>query len=324
MMETVRTMRAIALDAFGGLDALTLQTLPIPEIAPDEVLICVEIAGVGEWDPFEREGGYAEATGIEPTFPYVLGSEGAGTIVAVGEEAHRFNVGDRVYSPAFLNPKGGFYAQYAAVNADLVALTPSHITTKAAGVMSGVGITALRGLDDVLGLKKGESIMIFGASGGIGHIAVQIAKRIGARVFAVASGEDGVALAKQLGADVAIDGHTHDVLNSLRTFAPDGVDTVLLTAGGEQAENALNGVHSDGRVAYPNGIEPVPKEREHVKITGYNGEPEPNIIKRFSHFVDAGPLVAHVDRIFPLEQTAEAQQALEEHYLGKLALEIGC
>ena len=84
-------------------------------------------------------------------------------------------------------------------------------------------MTALRGLDDTLALKPAESVMIFGASGGIGHLAVQLAKRMGARVFAVASGSDGVALVKRLGADAVVDGHKEDIVAAARQFAPDGL-----------------------------------------------------------------------------------------------------
>ncbi|MGH8472594.1 MAG: alcohol dehydrogenase catalytic domain-containing protein, partial [Gammaproteobacteria bacterium] len=117
-------MRAAAIHRFGGLETITLQTLPLPEVGPDEVLIRVESAGVGVWDVFEREGGFAERSGIEPKFPYVLGSDGAGTVAAAGERASRFKEGDRVYVAAALaNPKGGFYAEYAAAQVDDV----SHI-----------------------------------------------------------------------------------------------------------------------------------------------------------------------------------------------------
>src|SRR5262247_3572603 len=177
--------------------------------------------------------------GIESQFPYVLGSEGAGVVAAVGESVSRFKKGDRVYAAGFLNPKGGFYAEYAAVKAELGSHVPDGLTIEQAGVMSGVAITALRGLDDTLGLKPGESVMIFGASGGIGHLAVQLAKRIGARVLAVASGDDGVTLCKKLGADSVVNGHKDDVAAAARQFAPDGLDAALLTAGGPKADEAL-------------------------------------------------------------------------------------
>ena len=248
---TPKTMQAAAIDRFGGIETITLQTLPVPEVGPDEVLIRVESAGVGVWDPFEREGGFAEMFGIEPKFPYVLGTDGAGTVAAVGEQVSRFKEGDRVYAVTLANPKGGFYAEYAAVKADNVSHVPDKLTTEQAGVMPCDAMTALRGLDDTLGLKPGESLMIFGASGGIGHLAVQLAKRMGARVLAVASGDDGVALARRLGADAVVNGRKDDVAAAAREFAPEGLDAALMTAGGEAADRRW-------RRCAPAGASPIP------------------------------------------------------------------
>ena len=164
--------------------------------------------------------------------------------------------GDRVYAFSLVNPKGGFYAEYAAVKADDVSRIPGKLTTKQAGALPVDAMTALRGLDDTLALKPGESVMIFGASGGIGHLAVQLAKRMGARVFAVASGSDGVALAKRLGADAVVDGRKDDIAAAARQFAPNGLDAALITAGGPAADKALAAMRAGGRVAYPNGVEP--------------------------------------------------------------------
>ncbi|AUX47961.1 zinc-binding dehydrogenase [Sorangium cellulosum] len=323
MEHTTRnTMQAIAIDRFGGPETLVPRTIPVPTIGPDEVLLRVEVAGVGEWDPFEREGGYARMLGLTPQFPYVLGSEGAGTVVAVGERVRRFREGDRVYALGFLNPKGGFYAELAAVRADLVSFLPGKLTVEQAAVMGGVGITALRGLDDTLGLKQGESVMIFGASGGVGHMAVQLAKRMGARVLAVASGNDGVALAERLGADAALDGRSDDVLAAARAFAPEGLDAALLTASGEAAEAALGAVRDGGHVAYPNGVHPEPRARSTVRLSSYNGEPGPEIIDKLNRLIESGPFEVHVARTFPLAQAAEAHLALARHHLGKLALRV--
>jgi len=158
-------MRAAAIDRFGGIETITLQTLPVPEVGPDELLIRVESAGVGAWDPFEREGGFAKRFGTGEKFPYVLGTDGAGTVVKVGEQVNGFKEGDRVYAAVLANPKGGFYAELAAVKADNVARVPGKLTTEQAGVMVSDALTALQGLDDMLGLKPGETLMIFGAGG---------------------------------------------------------------------------------------------------------------------------------------------------------------
>lgn len=313
-----RTMQAAAIDKFGG--PITPHELPLPEVGPDEILIRIESAGVGAWDPFERQGGFAKMMGITPKFPYVLGSDGAGTVTEVGERVRNFKKGDRVYAFGLGNPKGGFYAEYAAVKAELVSPIPSDLSTEQAGALPYDAMTALRGLDDSLHLQRGESVLIFGAGGGIGHLAVQLAKRLGARVFAVASGPDGVELAKRLGADVAIDGRQDDVLAAGRQFAPNGIDAALLTAGGNAAERALQAIRDGGRVAFPNGVEPEPKARAGITIKNYDGEPSPDAIEKLNRLIEQGPFEVHVARIFPLDQAAEAHRALEEHYLGKLAL----
>src|SRR6266436_5807563 len=116
------TMQAAAIDRFGGIETITLRTLPVPEGGPDEVLIRVESAGVAVWDVFEREGGFAQMFGIEPKFPYVLGSDGAGTVAAVGEQVSRFKEGDRVYAAACGVCEGGGVHPVAFLEAaDLLA-----------------------------------------------------------------------------------------------------------------------------------------------------------------------------------------------------------
>ena len=138
-------MRAAALDRFGGVENIHVKQLPVPELGPDEVLLRVESAGVGVWDPFEREGEFAKMFGTKPTFPYVLGSDGAGTVAAVGAQVQRFKEGDHAYALALTNPKGGFYAEYAAVKAENVSPIPKKLSVEQAGVMPSDALTALRG-----------------------------------------------------------------------------------------------------------------------------------------------------------------------------------
>jgi NADPH:quinone reductase-like Zn-dependent oxidoreductase len=312
------SMHAAAIDQFGG--PITTHTLPVPPLDPDEVLLKVEAAGVGVWDPFEREGGFTQMLGREGHFPYVLGTEGAGTIVEVGGQVKNLKPGDRVFAMELANPKGGFYAEYAAVKAEHAAPIPGQLTIEQAGVLPVDAITALCGLDDTLHLKAGESVLIFGASGGIGHLAVQLAKRMGARVFAVASEPDGVALVKQLKADAVVDGHQEDVLTAARKLAPQGLDAALLTAGGPAAEQALRAVRDGGHAAYPHGVEPEPKGRPGVKLTAYDGVPNQERLEKLQSLIAQGPFEVHVARTFPLDQAAEAHRSLQSHFLGKLAL----
>jgi NADPH:quinone reductase-like Zn-dependent oxidoreductase len=317
------TMQAIAIDRFGGVEEMQARTVPVPEPGPDDVLIRLEFAGVGEWDPYEREGGYAEMTGEVPSFPYTLGSEGAGTVAAAGANVRGFAPGDRVYAMGFLVPGAGFYAEYVAVPAEFVSRLPGNLSAEQAAGLGGIGITAVRGLQDTLNVQPGESVLVFGAGGGVGHAAVQLAKRMGARVFAVASGADGVALAKRLGADASVDGRADDVLAAARAIAPDGIDAALLTAGGPVADDALRALRPGGRAAYPNGVDPVPAAPDGIPVNAFNGEPARDVIDRLNRLVEQGPFEVHVARTFPLAQAADAHRALDEHYLGKLNLRVG-
>ena len=319
-MKNDQTMRAVAIDEFGGIEKMKPRKLPVPQVGNDEVLVRVDTAGVGVWDPFEREGGFAKEFGMKANFPHVLGTDGAGTVEAAGDEVHNLKRGDRVYGINLMSPKGGFYAEYAVVKASNAAAIPHALSTRDAGVLAVDGVTALDGLNKTLQLKAGESILILGASGGIGHLAVQLAKRMKARVLAVASGQDGVEFVKGLGADKVIDGHRDDILKAAHEFSSNGLDAALLTAGGKAAEQAIAALRPGGRAAYPNGVEDVPEVRDGVKVMRYNGEPDPKTFAKLNELIDGGPFEVHIARTFKLEEAAEAQRALEGHYLGKLAL----
>lgn len=309
-------MKAAAIDRFGGPDVLHLQSLTVPKPKPDEVLIELDTAGVGVWDPMVREG---ELELAPHSFPFVIGNDGAGTVVATGKNTKRFQVGDRVYAYTL---KGGFYAEYVAVKEDNVAPVPSGLRPDEAGALGADGVTALRGLDDQLKLRTGEKLLIFGASGGIGHIAVQLAKRIGAEVFAVASGEDGVGLVRRLGADAVVDGHRDDVVAAARTFASDGFDAALVLVNGRGLNESLGFMKPNGRVAHPNGVEPVPQAPEGVKVRGYDGTPDRDVFERLNKLIGSAPFHVELGRIYRLDEADRAHRELNEHHLGKLALRL--
>ncbi len=189
------TMRAAAIDRFGPPEALTLHTLPVPAPGAADVLIAVHAAGVGVWDAMVRDGSWQPAGA--PRFPYVLGTDGAGIVAAKGPRVRRFRVGDRVYGCRI---EGGFYAEYVAVDAANVGRVPEHLDFLAAGAAPVTGLTALAGIE-TLRLRKGESVLIFGASGAVGTVAVQLAKLRGARVLATATGPEAQSLVRDLGAD---------------------------------------------------------------------------------------------------------------------------
>jgi NADPH2:quinone reductase len=316
-----KTMRAAAIDRFGGPEVLTIHWLPVPVPDANEVLIALDTAGVGSWDADMRAGW---SPGGEAHFPLVLGTDGAGYVAAAGSDVRGLKVGDRVYSYSFANPKGGFYAEYVAVVADKVAHVPKRLDLEHAGAIPTTGLTALQGIDDVLHVKKGEAVIIHGASGGVGTLAVQFAKKLrGAQVFATASGEDGVALVRRLGADAAVDGRRDDVAAAARGFAPGGADALLALAGGDALERCLDALRSGGRLAYPNGVEPEPAKRPGIETVAYDAVAGVREFARLGRAVEAAKIEVPIAATYPLADAAKAHERLAAgHVLGKIVLRI--
>lgn len=316
-----QTMHAAAIDRFGGPDVLTLHTLPVPKVGVGEVLIAVDTAGVGVWDAEIREGSWTPSN--RTRFPLVPGTDGSGIIASVGSGVRRFKLDDRAYAYAFDNPKGGFYAEYVAVSAKMAAHIPKPLDLLHAGAIPTTGLTALQGIDDALHLKKDETIIINGATGGVGSLAVQFAKLRGARVFATASGEDGIAFARDLGADTVVDRRRDDIAAAAREFAPDGVNAVLALAGGESLERCLDTLRAGGRVAYPNGIDPEPKKRHGIRIIPYDAVPGIREFDRLGRAVEAANLKVPIAGVYALSDAAKAHERLAAgHVLGKIVLRI--
>lgn len=310
------TMKAAAFDRFGGPEVLHTESLPVPRPGPRDVLIRLDMAGVGVWDPWVRTGELALGA---PRFPRVIGNDGAGVVVARGDAVSRFSLGDRVYAYSL---DGGFYAEYVVVHEDNAAPIPSGLDPQEAGALGADGITALRGLDEELRVRKNDRLLIFGASGGIGHIAVQLAKRMGAAVLAVASGRDGVDLVHQLGADVAIDGHRDDPAEAARAFAPGGLDAALVLTDGKHLREALGMVKKGGRVAHPNGVDPAPPVPDDVQRLAYDGMPTRALFERLNRLIGPGPFRVALGHVYRLDEAARAHRDIEKHHLGKLALRV--
>jgi len=315
------TMRAAAIDRSGGPDRLTLHVLPVPDIGPSEVLIATHTAGVGSWDADIREGWWPDRG--RPRFPLVLGTDGSGTVAAAGSRVRRFARGDTVYSYNFANSKGGFYAEYVAVPAETVGRPPALLSLKQAGAIATTGLTAIQGIDDVLHVRRGDAVVIHGASGAVGCLALQFAKLRGARVFATASGRDGLALVRRLGADAAADGKHDDLRAAAIAFAPEGVDAVLALVGGKPLTRLLAAVRRGGRVAFPNGIDPAPRRQRGVSVRGYDATSGVREFERLGRAIEAARLRVPIAATYRLEQAARAHQRLENgHVLGKMVLRI--
>lgn len=309
------TMLAAAFDQAGGPDVLTLHHLPVPKPGAGEVLIAVQAAGVGAWEVDERRH-----PSPDTRFPVVLGADGAGTVAALGPGVHGFKVGDAVYGTT-----RGSYAEYVATRADQIAHIPKGISTSEAGILAISGLSALQAIDDLLQVKAGDTVIIHGATGGVGTLAIQFAKLRGAKVLATATSDEGLALARRLGADVVVNGRTGDIAAAARSFAPNGVDAVLGLAGGEALEHCIDTLRTDGRgrVAYLYGMEPLPKPRYGIRMILYSYISDRHELDQLTRAVEAAKLQVPIAAEYSLADAAQAHKRLEAgHFLGKIVLRV--
>ena len=316
------TMRAAAIDRPGGPDVLTIHTLVLPQVGENDVLIAVHTAGVSVWDADVRQRLMYVS---KPHFPLVIGTDGAGLVAAIGGAVTRFKVGDSVYAHCWDNAKGGFYAEYAAVPVGCVAPLPKGVSLDSAGALAASGLTALQGIDGVLRIRSGERLIIHGASGAVGTLAIQFAKLRGAKVLATASGDDGMALVRHLGADAAVDGRHGDIAAAAHLFAPQGADAVLALAAGDGLRRCIDALRPGGRVAFPRGIESEPQSRSGITIVAYDAisEAEETELARLNQAIEARKFEIPIPAEYPLAEAARAHERLASgHVLGKLLLRV--
>ena len=306
------TMRAAAFDKAGGPEVLSIHQLPVPSPSAAEVLIAVHGAGVAVWEADMRQHMSNRAP-----FPLVLGSDGAGTVVAIGSDVQGFKVGDEVYGTGM-----GFYADYVKVRADRIAHVPKGLDLTQASILAISGLSALQGIDDILQLRAGQTLIIHGAAGGVGTVAVQLAKLRGVRVLATASTDEGLRLARQLGADAVVNGRTGDIAAAAKHFAPQGVDAVLGLAGGDALEHCIDALRpGQGRVAYMYGLEPIPRPRGTMRMILFSFVGGTGELERLNKAAEAAKLRVPVAAEYPLADAAQAHRRLEAgHLLGKIVL----
>src|ERR1700689_708847 len=170
----LETMKAPVVETAGPPSALHIKDVPVPKLARNHVIIALEYAGLGVGGAAQRAGSWGP---VEPGT--ILGADGSGTIAAVAADVSKFKVGDRVYSYSYGNPAGGFHAEYVSVPADRVAHLPAQLEMSVAGAVPCVALTALSGLE-LLKVSRGQTLFVFGASGGVGSLAVWLASVSGA------------------------------------------------------------------------------------------------------------------------------------------------
>ncbi|MGF1470749.1 MAG: NADP-dependent oxidoreductase [Rubrobacteraceae bacterium] len=308
-------MRAMAIEEFGGSDKLKVLDLPAPEPDAGEVLIRVRAAGVGPWDVMSRQGVFGNRE-----FPFVPGFEPAGVVEAIGDYVEDLREGDEVYAYRF---PGGGYAEYVAASQGVTARKPAALSFEEAAGVPVAATTAHQGLVDELGIQEGETVLITGASGGVGTMAVQIAANIlGARVIGTASPRNHEYL-RELGAEEAVD-YNGDWVAAVREVAPDGVDAVLECAGGETLERSFEAMKDAGRAAYIVPVEEEPEPPRGISAHFFSSQPDGGRLSALASMFDAGQLRMNLQEVVPLEEAARAHEIVEEgHTRGKVVLEIG-
>ncbi len=313
------TMTAMAVADPGARGAWRPVDMPIPAPGRGEVLVRVLSAGFGHWDVLERAGRLGASTATD----FVSGSEGAGTVVEVGAGVHHVREGDRVCGLVMTRRPGyGFHAQFTLVDAHHLWRVPAGLPLQQAAALPVDGGLAMHAVDAALRIAPGDALLVFGASGGIGHMALQFARLRGARVLAVASGRDGQALAERLGADMAIDGRRHDMAAALRIFAPAGLDAALLTADdGPVAATAVAALRPGGRLAWPHGVRPPPA-RADIAAVAFGARAGAEHVHAACRAIERGPFHLHLGARLPLSRIAEAVAALEGHHLGRIVLDV--
>lgn len=308
-------MRAVTLDSFDAAPALR-DDLPDPTAAADQLVVRVRASSVNPVDSAIAAGMLRGM--VDHDFPVVLGRDYAGTVEAIGADVEGYAVGDEVFG--FLlhaNPTvhEGSWAELIAFTPETqVAPKPASIDVAAAGVAPLAGITALAAVD-ALALSEEETILIVGATGGVGSFAVQLAARAGTTIIAPALAEDDDYL-RELGVTEQLD-RDGDVVAAVRDRHPDGVDALLDLVS--YAPGSFDGVLKGGaRIVSSNGAAGEGADRTNVMAV-----PSQDNLRRLATMLDDGTLQVHIHQTFELDRATGALQALAtQHVRGKLAINV--
>jgi NADPH:quinone reductase-like Zn-dependent oxidoreductase len=309
------TMRAAVIDAFGPADTLRLTDLPVPVPGDGEVLIRVHAAGLNAIDWASRAG---QGVGIS-AFPAVLGWDLSGTVVTAAASTGP-RAGDEVFGMPRFPGLAGAYAEYVVAPADQVVRKPDHIDHRTAAAAPMVGITAWQTLFRHGGLARGQRVLVHGAAGGVGHVAVQLAVDAGAEVVGTASARNHDFVAG-LGAKQVVDYTTERVEDVVRD-----IDLVVDTRGGAGSRRLLDVLRPGGLIVTLKGQDDLldAAARERGLRTGYTYvSPDAEALADIARQLAEGRLRIALEQAFPLEQVAAAHALGEEgHVRGRLVLDV--
>lgn len=333
-------MKAILLTAAGGTEALKLTEVDTPPLSePSFIRVRLHAASINPVDYKMRNRG-----GVAPDkLPIILGCDGAGVVDAVGEAVTRFKVGDEVY---FFNggigtKEQGNYAEYTTIDQDYAALKPNNLSMVEAAALPLAWITAWESLIDRVQLQANQTILIHAGAGGVGHLAIQLAKSKGARIAVTVSNQEKADFAQSLGADYCINyTQTDFVQATLNWTGGEGVDVVFDTVGGDVFCHSIPATKIYGKIvtllesscdenaikiaklrnlslSYELMLTPMLQGMEDARVA------QRMMIEEASRLIETGKLIVKVSQEFPLAQVAEAHRLIESgHTIGKIVLKI--
>jgi putative PIG3 family NAD(P)H quinone oxidoreductase len=326
-------MQYVAHEPGGGLEVLRIERRETPEPGPRDVLIEVKFAGVNRPDLLQRAGKYPPPAGASP----ILGLEVSGQIAARGAEVTEWNTGDAVCA---LTPGGG-YADYCLTDAGHCLPIPKGLDFAQAAALPENLFTVWTNLIDRARLKTGEYVLVHGGSGGIGYLAIQLAKEHGATVYTTVGSEAKAEFCRSLGAALAINYRTEDFVAAIEQATNRrGVDVILDMVGGEYLGKNVRSLALEGRlvqIAFLQGsivhqFDFMPVMLRRLTITGSTLRPRSvqekaaiaqNLRRRVWPLLESGNIKVVIDRVVPLERASEAHRVMEEgKHMGKILLQV--
>jgi NADPH:quinone reductase-like Zn-dependent oxidoreductase len=311
-------MRVITQRTFGGPEVLTIVDRPEPEPLPTEVLVRVKAIGLNPLEARLRAGEFP----LIGQPPFVLGWDISGVVEEAPQpQTWRFRPGDEVFGMPLFPRVANAYAEVVSAPALHLARKPASLSHVEASALPIVGLTAWQGLVDLAGVTEGDRVLVHGGGGGVGHVAIQIAKALGANVSATASGSKRE-FVEGFGADEVIDYTAVDFVEAVRD-----IDVVLDTIGGDTVERSLGVLRPGGHLVTAvaeSDPELVAKyEGAGMRFSGIAVDPDPVALRGLAELVEQGRLRVHVQETFPFERVADAHRLLESgHLKGKLVLSV--
>ncbi|MBU2869132.1 zinc-dependent alcohol dehydrogenase family protein [Colwellia sp. E2M01] len=328
-------MKAMIVNTYGPTDAFELTEIAKPQIKSGHVLVKIVATSINTVDTMIRQMG-ADLP-LSPASPALLGMDFAGIVEEVASDVSNFNVGDEVYGCAGgLADLPGTLTEYIVADANLIALKPKNISMREAAALPLVAITAYEGLERS-GIKAGQNVLVHGGSGGVGHVALQLAKHFGANVFSTGGGEAQLALIEELGA-TAINYRTESVENYVNVHTNGaGFDVVFDTVGGANMTNSFEAAALNGHVASTVSMLEIDLTPVHFKglslhvvfmlipmLHNHRREEHARILKALTAIIEAGALKPVLDETnFALTEVSKAHERLESgKAMGKVMVNI--